>query len=331
MAFKQIICALTAVLAVGCGSDHYLIGYAGETVYVETVVEVPVYVENEVPADPGEIWVDSFTQPQSVDGVDILWVIDTSGSMYRYEEELMAGIEAMLNALPPSGWRLAMTSNDPAKASVEAQFPLVPGDDIDDATLMYGDMGIGHREAGFDASYEYIENNPYAQTWMRDDAALLVVMVSDEEEQSTTLTAVNDFTGWYDTKRGGSVFLSSIINLDPAESECNTNLMNVGDRYSEATNYFNGVIVDICSDDWAPGVAEASVQIEPFESISLTHEAVEDSIRVFIDGQVDPNWHYVATDNTVYFDIIPPAHSLVEVGYLYHEVVDTGDTGDTAA
>ena len=96
-----------------------------ETVYVE----VPVYIYEEVPGETeyGEIWVDHFFQPLSVDGVDILWVIDTSGSMNRYDPQLMAGIEAMMNALPPSGWRLAMLSNDPSKAATEAQFPLVPG------------------------------------------------------------------------------------------------------------------------------------------------------------------------------------------------------------
>ena len=130
--------AITMVLG-GCFSPDYSIVGQGETVYievpgeteyVEVEVEVPVYIEVEIPGNTeyGEIWVDSFTQYATVDGVDILWIIDTSGSMYRYDDELMAGIEVMLGALPESGWRLAMLSNDPAQASTEAQFPLVPGD-----------------------------------------------------------------------------------------------------------------------------------------------------------------------------------------------------------
>ena len=140
----------------GCSPDYGIIVSGGETTVVYEEVEVPVYIEVEVPTDPGEIWVDSFFQPQSVAGVDILWVIDTSGSMNRYDAELIAGIEAMLLALPESGWRLAMLSNDPASASIEAQFPLVPGDDIADAEAMYSAMGRGHREEGFDASSEYL-------------------------------------------------------------------------------------------------------------------------------------------------------------------------------
>jgi hypothetical protein len=340
--FKQLLVFVAAVLT-GCTTnmDYYIVGTGTEveteivyeTVYEE--IEVPIYIEVEVPADPGLIWVDSFIQPQSVDGVDILWVIDTSGSMYRYDAELMAGIEAMLSALPESGWRLAMMSNDPGAASIEAQFPLVPGDDIVDAEIMYQSMGRGGREEGFDASYEYLMNNVYAQTWLRYDAALLVVFVSDEEEQSDDhFPTVDGFISWYQGLRSGSAYLSSIVNLDPSESLCNTNAYNNGDRYIEATNHFAGQIVDICAEDWSAGVIDAATRLEPYEYIELTYEPIEESIRVFINGALNYDWYYSSTDNTIYFTVIPGGNDLVEVGYRYFpdEGGDTGDTGlDTAA
>ena len=311
----------------GCSPDYGIVpGGTSETVYVE----VPVYVETEVPSDPGEIWIDSFMQPMSVDGVDILWVIDTSGSMGIYDDELMAGIEAMLNALPASGWRLAMTSNDPTEASIEAQFPLVPGDDIEDAKDMYDAMGRGHREEGLDASYEYLVNNSYAQTWLRPDAALLVVQVSDEEDQSDDHFAnTSDFKNWYAAQRNGSVYIASIVTQDASVSVCERppSYMNVGDRYMDVTNYFGGVILDICSEDWSTGVTDASTRLEPHEEWELTHEPIEDSIRVFINQQLDWNWHYDASSQKVYFDVIPPANAWVEIGYRYFP--DEGDTGDT--
>ena len=52
-----------------------------ETETVEIEIEVPVYVEVEVPVNEGVIWIDSFTQHMSIDGIDILWVVDRSGSM----------------------------------------------------------------------------------------------------------------------------------------------------------------------------------------------------------------------------------------------------------
>ena len=333
--FKQLLVFVAAVLT-GCTTnmDYHLVGEGSGIQVVYEEIEVPFYVYEEVPTDPGLIWIDSFSQPQSVDGVDIIWVIDTSGSMGRYTDELMAGIEAMLLALPESGWRLAMMSNDPASASIESQFPLVPGDDIVDAENMYNNMGRGHREEGFDASYEYLVNNTYAQTWLRHDAALLVVFVSDEEEQSDAhFPSVNDYISWYMTQRAGSAYLSSIVNLPPAESLCNTTDMNTGDRYIEATNHFMGQIVDVCSEDWSAGVIDAATRLEPYEYIELTYEPIESSIRVFINGALNYDWYYSSTDNTIYFTVIPGGNDLVEVGYRYfpEEGGDTGDTGlDTA-
>lgn len=333
---KQLLVFVAAVLS-GCTTnmDYHLVGEGSGIHVVYEEVEVPIYIYEEVPTDPGLVWVDSFLQPQSVDGVDIIWVIDTSGSMNRYDEQLMAGIQAMLLALPESGWRLAMLTNDPSYASIEAQFPLVPGDDIVDAENMYNNMGRGHREEGFDASYEYLVNNEYAQTWLRYDAALLVVFVSDEEEQSDDhFPTVDGYISWYQGLRNGSAFLSSIVNIDPSESLCNTNAYNNGDRYIEATEHFGGQIVDVCSEDWSAGVVDAASRLEPYEYIQLTHGPIEESIRVFINGALNYDWYYSATDNTIYFTVIPGGNDLVEVGYRYFPVEggDTGDTGlDTAA
>ena len=350
MALKllNILCGI--LMLGGCSPDYGIVTGKTETITVtETVtvtetetiveeVEIPVYIEVEVPVyidtgfdDPGLIWVDSFMQPHTVDGIDILWVIDTSGSMHRFDAQLMAGINTMLGALPPTSWRLAMISNDPSRAVLESQFPLVPGDDVLDAEAMYSAMGRGGMEEGFDAVYEYIINNPYAATWMRPDAGLLVVFVSDEQEQSNDhFISEYDFVSWYGTQRGGSVFVASIVNHDISESLCDwVNPIDVGTRYMDVTNAFGGNIIDICADDWTAGVADAAASVEPHESWTLTHTAIEDSVRVFINGALQEpgmtSWIYSATDNTVYFSTIPSGGALVEIGYRYYE--DEGDTG----
>ena len=311
----KLACRLLLVIGMtmACGPDYGIVGHR------EFIIEVEV----EVPGDPiGQQWADSFVQPGGVDGVDILWVIDTSGSMYVYQNRLLAGIEAMLNALPSSDWRLAMIANHPPAAAQEDQFPLVPGDDIVDAEDMLNAMGVGYFEEGFDSVYEYIINNPYSATWMRHDSALLVVFVSDEEDQSNGYFGqVGEFTAWYSTLRLGPVYLSSVVTQDPSVSVCSTppHPINVGDRYMEATNTFNGIIVDICAEDWAAGVTEASNQVDPYEWYELTYEPIEDSIRVFVDHIPNNNWTYQASDNTVYFTIIPDADAWVEIVYRHEE------------
>ena len=328
---------LLFVLSMLSCSTDYMIGGENKTitvyeeveveVEVEVPIEVPVYVEVEVPVNEGIIWIDSFTQHMSIDGIDILWVVDRSGSMGRFNDELLAGVEAMLLALPVSDWRLVMISADPTRAVTSNEFPLIPGDTIADAEAMLNTLTMATLEEGFNSVYQYITNNPYASTWMRPDAGLLVVFVSDEEEQSDAeFPAVTDFMSWYQSQRMGSVFMASIVNQDPLVSMCSfpPNPFDVGIRYMDATSMLGGVIVDICDTDWSPGVTDATQAIEPVESIKLTHKAEADSIRVFINGSLNHDWLYVESENTVYFTIIPSAGQLVEVGYRYIEIPDTG-------
>ena len=318
-----------AVVTKGEGETVY-IEVPGETEYVEVEVEVPIYVEVEIPVNEGEIWIDSFTQSMSIDGIDILWVIDRSGSMNRYNTELLNGVQAMLSALPIADWRLVMISADPNKSILSTEFPLVPGDTITDAEDMLSTLTSAPFEEGFNSVYDYMTLNPYSSTWMRPEAGLLVVFVSDEEEQSDIeYPTPSDFLSWYQTQRMGSVFMASVVNHDATVSLCDypPNSIDVGDRYMDATNVLGGTVVDICDEDWTAGVTDATHSVDPYENLTLTHTPDEpNTIRVFINGILNHDWYYATTDNTVYFTTIPNAGDLVEIGYLYTpEPEDTGN------
>ena len=303
---------------------------------VEVIVEVPVEVLVEVPGEGGDVWVDSFDQPYTIDGIDIVWLIDKSGSMNQHGASVVAGIEQMMLSLPPSGWRLGITTTAWGNASTTSQFPLVPGDSVQDAWDAYNNTGNHGLEAGFDALYSYLVENSYNQSWLRPDAGLLVVFVSDEEEQSSrdftsTPAGVLDFINWYGNQRP-SVFLASIVNLPAPESECNNNphYSYIGQRYIDATNAFGGVVVDICSEDWAPGVQAATTQVEPYEEWELTFTPIEETLIVFVDSveMSDLDWAYNFLSNSVEFLVIPPEGAHVEIGYVIDHGV--GDDDDSA-
>lgn len=319
----HLLFLLLTFLLASCDQDYQIVVKEPEIIYEE--IEVPVYIEVEVPigtpTEDVEIWVDSFVQVNAVDGVDIVWVIDTSGSMNAYQAQLLAGIELMMSALPDVGWRLVMISTDPDEATVEQQFPLVPGDSIYDAEDMYDAMGRGPDENGFDAIYEYVESNPYAATWMRNDAALLVVFVSDEDDQSDIMSSSTDFISWYTSRRFGNVFLASIVMLASDVSVCDslTPGSEVGLEYINATSLLFGTSVDICSDDWSPGVTDATTQIEPYESIALSKTPVAETIRVFVNQSLYSDWSYDQSTNTVHFVVVPGGGALVEIGYVISE------------
>tara|TARA_R110000824_G_scaffold90631_1_gene221231 strand:+ start:1201 stop:2133 length:933 start_codon:yes stop_codon:yes gene_type:complete len=301
---------------------------------IEVEVEVIVEVLVEVPGEGGDVWVDSFDQPYTIDGIDIVWLIDKSGSMNNHAASVVAGIEQMMLALPPSGWRLGMTSMAWHNAGSTSEFPLVPGDSVQDAWDAYNNTGNYGLEAGFDALYAYLVENSYNQSWLRPNAGLLVVFVSDEEEQSSrdftnTAAGLLDFINWYGNQRQ-SVFLASIVNLPTAQSACDGNIHPnfVGQRYNDATNAFGGVVVDICSEDWAPGVQAATTQVVPYEEWELTFTPIEDTLIVFVDFVEFLDWVYEPLLNSVEFLTVPPEGSHVEIGYVID--YELGDDDDSA-
>lgn len=320
---KRLALIFIMLLGPSCNQDYQVVVKEPEVIYEE--VEVPVYIEVEIPVgtptEDVDVWVDSFVQVRAVDGVDIIWVIDTSGSMGSYQLQLLAGIEHMMNALPESGWRLVMISTDPEEVINENQFPLVPGDSITDAEDMYTLMHTGPDEQGFDAVVAYMETNPYAGSWMRPDAALLVVFVSDEDDQSDIMSSTSDFVSWYTARRYGNVFLASIVMQEEVDSICTSYSAGSqpGSAYMEVTNMVFGTVLDICSPDWTPGVTDATSQIEPYEFIELSHTPVKETIRVFVNGQLYNDWVYTEGTNSVDFIVIPDGGSLVEVGYVINQ------------
>jgi hypothetical protein len=86
----------------------------------------------------------------------------------------------------------------------------------------------------------------------------------------------------------------------------------------DIANYFGGVIIDICAEDWSHGVAQASNQLQLVEKIELVHIPVSDQhIEVFVNGAIWTDWVYDSASNIINFTVIPPEESLIEVVYNY--------------
>lgn len=303
----------------GCGSDHFLMGSNQKEIEYVYVQDNNIYVESGEDTGINEpIWVDSFTQPIIANGVDIFWVIDGSGSMAADRGNVLQGISDMLANLPPISWRLMIISMTPSENINSTSFPLLPGDTAQDAVAMFNNNVNLGQEKGFSSLYDYITSNSFAQNWLRNDAALLTVFVSDENEGSSLhYPTAASFASWLDTIRS-SVYVSSIVNLPPEESSCSWRDIDTGQKYIDLTNIYGGQVIDICSEDWSQGVADASSQIQLNEHWDLTYTPInENGIYIFVDGQPFYDFYYKSDENRVYFDSIPDERSLVEIAYYY--------------
>ena len=315
----KIAIFLLSLISAACSPDYVI--HTPEKIIFEQFIQDT--------AEEGDVWVDSFYQRNTTDGVDIIWLIDQSGSMTNDFEKIIAGIEEMLNSLPKTGWRLNILSTDPDSALRHNFFPIIPGDGILNLERLFSDMQNlgGAGEQGFLSVYNYINFNEQSDWWIRPESALLVVFVSDEEEQSGSyFPDALSFADWYSTiKPPGSVFISSIINVDEKKTLCpELNTSDIGHRYIEATETFSGSVIDICSDDWSQGVRDAARDMEPYDKLQLTHKPVVNSIRVFLDGlDTTSGWYYDAPTNSIIFTVIPGGGVLVEAGYTIEEFISS--------
>lgn len=293
---------------------------------VQGNLECPLYNEVDVYAEDtatetqyAPIWTDHLYQAKTTHGIDIFWVIDPSGSMQNDQDNIIQGINQMIASLPTSDWRLMIMPTDWMETTDLDSFPLVPGDSTNDAYLMYQRNVKGSHEKGFDAIIEYLTINPYSATWVRPEAAKLIVFVSDEDDQSDFhILQYPDFNTWYSNYTLGG-YIASIVNMPVDTSECyNPHAEDVGHRYIEATNAVNGVVIDICADDWSLGVSQATQQITLKEYIDLSHTPLNpEFIFVYWNGVLNHDWRYEASENRVYFTVLPAGGTLVEVSYNY--------------
>jgi len=289
-----------------------------DTAYVEVVVEVEKEIEVEVPENY-PLWSQTYIQPTTGNGVDILWVVDPSGSMNLNWPQVVLGVEQMMLALPLDiNWRLEIIPTDDYRAKRLESFPILPGDSLQTAQDHLTNNVTGYSERGFDAVKEYILENADAAQWMRPDVSLLIVFVSDENDYSSQSSA--QFISWIQYQRP-EVFIASIVNVDPTISLCPNDFnhyLDVGIDYMDAANHFVGDIIDICEPDWSSGVNQAIQQVQYYEEIRLDHTPVDvDHIEVLVDNVVWTDWTWDEPNNKIVFTTIPPEGSIITISYNY--------------
>ncbi|MBN8536771.1 MAG: hypothetical protein J0M15_06940 [Deltaproteobacteria bacterium] len=236
--------------------------------------------------------------------VDILFVIDNSGSM-QYEQQSMAQrTSQFLSILTGLNYQLAVTTTDPRDINLGdgRLIPIKNGNGryiIDSSqevataqtqlsqTLQRPETGSGS-EQGIRAVYRSVErynnNESNMRSFMRSDSQLAVVLISDEDESDNTTK--NDpqallnliHSSWSGQKR----FSFHSIITRPGDTACRSTYgATYGERYSILSNLTGGIIGNVCEMDYANqvrGVAEGirnllktlTLQCAPLEGYPIT-------------------------------------------------------------
>lgn len=238
----------------------------------------------EAPRRPDQV--DRFEQ-RKASAIDILFVIDNSGSMGAHQENLSENFQYFLQLIDPDpqrvgedgevDYRLAVATTDTSAdaGKLYGRPPILqPSDEYDPLELFEERVLVGTegsaREEGFRAAELAVETASELKDskgdplFLRDLAYLYIIFVSDEDDESRD--EVRYFERRFRSLKGRgdekTVIVSAIAGptSNPLPESCLTEdgvpRVRPGHRYREMANRTGGTMGNICQDDWAETLEE---------------------------------------------------------------------------
>lgn len=186
---------------------------------------------------------DEFIQKENK-SIDILWVMDNSGSMKDEQTNLANSFERFINNFIKKeiNFKMAITTTDASSTSKKGkeigdfnQMTLKKSQESSSTFIEYFqekiNVGTGgsRKESGLSTSLAFLEN--YKSVFIRPNALLTIIYVSDEDDQSseTVPTIINKIKA---LKSDAHLFKAYSIT---AFKETKQSHEYVGTRYQEAT------------------------------------------------------------------------------------------------
>lgn len=214
--------------------------------------------------------------------IDVLFVIDNSGSM-AYEQKSMAKRTAnFISVLKGLDWQIGITTTDPNHAVlgdgrlapltglknqfiIDSSWADPNAQSVLSSSLQRAETGSGS-EQGIRSVYRAIErysaNETHHRALIRQQSQLAVVLISDEDESANTIkNNPQDLLKLIDsTFKGQKRFNFHSIITRPGDKACLTSYgATYGERYQVMSQLTGGIIGDVCAADYAAqakGVAE---------------------------------------------------------------------------
>jgi hypothetical protein len=239
--------------------------------------------------------------------VDILLIVDDSGSMEGEQVKLAAGFAEFVEFFDVADvdYHIAVTTTDMTAEGLRGELVEVDGTrvidrDTEDAETVFramvevGILGSG-LEKGLETALRAL-TEPLASGenagFLREDALLSVIFVTDEEDASPgpTSSYINSFRELKGQRRRDAFNASALIGWDADSgepSDCGqvgtANGAVAGWRYWDVAEQTGGVLGSICSDEFNDIVREMGLASSRLLDVfSLTHVADEETLDVAI-------------------------------------------------
>ena len=273
-----------------------------------------------------EQWYTQTWQQEEIPVLDVLWVIDNSGSMNQFQTSLSQNISSFMTAFAQTGadYHMAVITTDRWMIS-PILTPQTPNVEQELGNLVIqGTYGSG-MEKGIEMSYKALGSatsaGPGSAFW-RDPATLVVIYVSDEPDWSNPgwSSYINFFDG---LKPLGQFVPYGVISDVPAGCQYTTfngHVRNLqpGTGYWDLIDHYGGSWYSICATDWGVQLQDLAGEVTGRRMFALDErDPIEDTIEVLVNGQVTAYWEYDTASNSVIFhdDHIPDEGQTITINY----------------
>jgi hypothetical protein len=273
---------------------------------------------------------DSWTQPAREGGVDILWVVDDSASMFEERQQLELHAESFISYLSsvPVDFNLGVTSTD-----MDVDYPgALLGDVLSGETpeltsefilQLENDSSGSRDEMGFYAAM--LAGDPDGG-FGREVADLEVVFFTDEDDASE-VTALEALEALEADRPGTKVVVNAIVGDPPEGCASLLAAANAGEKYIEAQQLTEGLRESICALDYDAMLERIALQVLGMNTtFALDYVPSPDSLDVRVDDVLvierdRHGWRYEAGDNTIVFDGYAVPRPGAEIVVRYYEWV----------
>lgn len=331
--------AVFAALAIGCNK----VDFQGATEKASILCDSSTNSCPEVPVDPGSRLVQEEVTVQNASKIDILFVVDDSGSMAAEQRALGSRLSEFISSLGGLDWNICLTTTD----ATDYRGRLLRFDDgsyvlsssNSNANSVFLDTltslprGSGHEEGirAMNLAFQSPDSRCF-----RSDAALAAIVLSDEDEQSTggydqfrnsnqfvELVAANYPQSVVQTvaQSFGSqkVFTAHSIVIRSGDTTCydaqeRDSDVWYGTRYEQLSSLTGGIVGNICADDYTEQLKNFASRIESsVASVNLQCTPVgQPSVEII--PQI-PGVQASVIGNKIAFSPALPAGTRVKLGY----------------
>lgn len=271
---------------------------------------------------------ESFTQNLAKNGdVDILWVIDDSGSMSDNQTALANNFSSFIDSFLAKDvdFKMAITTTDGTNGhngkmvgnsdkltSDLAKFNKTEFLNNFRTWSRVGVAGSG-REQGLKTAKSFFDR--YSSSFLRQDAYLAIVFISDEEDQSEK--TVTEYLNFYKSLKSNPAMVKaySLVTQKILPSQ---QWESIGHRYNYVADQTNGLKGDL-DEDFAVTLNNIGTTISNLtDTFALNGSPYQNSIEVYVNGvKKTSGWSYDSVSKVVKFaaNSIPVNGAAIVVKY----------------